>query len=187
MASDVCDAAGEALAAAIGNGITAAGARAATGLDGAVADALIATLERRGLLRRDGTRMLPPGQVATDPAAETVARLLADAGLRPPGMVELGEQTGLRPQRLVAVLAELRAAGTLIAAGDLWFDSQVAADAVDAARQLLAEGPKGIGELRDLWAVGRRHALALAAHLDASGVTRRVGDSRVLRRGATMQ
>jgi hypothetical protein len=40
-----------------------------------------------------------------------------------------------------------------------------------------------LGELRDLWGVGRRHALALAAHLDASGLTRRVGDRRVLRRG----
>ena len=187
LAPDIADTAGHALRAAIGQGLSVAAARAATGLEGDVADALLETLERQLLLRRDGTRVLPPGQVATDPAGEVVARLLADAGLHPPGMVELGEQSGLQPQRLVAVLTELRAAGTLVAAGDLWFDAQAAAGAVDAARQLLANGPAGIGELRDLWAVGRRHALALAAHLDATGVTRRVGDARVLRRGATMQ
>ena len=39
-----------------------------------------------------------------------------------------------------------------------------------------------IGELRDLWGVGRRHALAIAAHLDASGLTAREGDRRALRR-----
>jgi hypothetical protein len=43
----------------------------------------------------------------------------------------------------------------------------------------------GIGALRDLWGVGRRQAVALAAFLDASGLTRREGDVRVLRRGAT--
>jgi hypothetical protein len=40
-----------------------------------------------------------------------------------------------------------------------------------------------LGALRDLWGVGRRHAVALAAHLDASGLTRRQGDARALRRG----
>ena len=47
-----------------------------------------------------------------------------------------------------------------------------------------ASGPMTIGALRDLWAVGRRQAIALAAHLDASGLTRRQGDRRALRRGA---
>ncbi len=184
VASDVCDAACRALAAAMGDGISAAAARAATGLDGEVADALIATLQGDGRLRRDGGRVLPPGPVTSDPARANVARILADAGVRPPGMVELGELTGLRPERLTAILVELRAAGVVVSAGDLWFDAHAVAGAVGAARRLLAEGPKGIGELRDLWCVGRRHALALAAHLDAIGMTRRTGDNRVLRRGA---
>jgi selenocysteine-specific elongation factor len=81
-------------------------------------------------------------------------------------------------------LAELRERGTIVAAGDLWFDAKAATAAAEAARPLLSQGPKGIGELRDLWGTGRRHALALAAHLDAIGMTRRVGDNRVLRRRA---
>ena len=100
-------------------------------------------------------------------------------------MTELAEQTGLAPQRLSAVLAELRDAGTVVSAGELWFDAEAVARAVEAARRFLADGPKGIGELRDLWEVGRRHALVLAAHLDAIGVTRRAGDHRVLRRSAS--
>jgi hypothetical protein len=39
-----------------------------------------------------------------------------------------------------------------------------------------------VAELRDLWGVGRRQAVALAAHLDATGVTLRRGDVRILRR-----
>ena len=69
-------------------------------------------------------------------------------------------------------------------AGDLWFDAAAAAGARDHAREALASGPMTLAALRDLWGVGRRHAVALAAHLDASGLTRRQGDARALRRGA---
>ena len=183
LAADVAAAATEALIDAVGAGVAIASARVSTGLDGEVADALIATVEREGRVVRQGSRVVLPGLIAADPAAESVARILSAAGLRPPGLVELCEQTGLPAKRLAAVLAELRTAGSVVAAGDLWFEAHAVAGAVDLARALLAEGPKGIGELRDLWGVGRRHALALAAHLDAGGITRRVGDTRVLRRG----
>lgn len=178
------DTASEALLAALGSGVGVASARDATGLHTEVADALIATLEREGRLRRDGGRVLPAGVVVVDPAAETVVRILAEAGLRPPGAFELAEMTELTQDHLTAILVELRGAGRVVSAGDLWFDPAAAQEAVAAARELLADGSKTIGELRDLWGVGRRHALALAAHLDATGVTRRVGDTRVLRRSA---
>ena len=182
--AELAETAGRSLRAAIGDGIDVPAARTATGLDGPVADALIAALERRGQLRRVGARVLPPGRGAADAATQTVAALIAQAGLRPPGIVELGEQTGLAAKRLEAILAELRDAGTVIAAGDLWFDAHAATAAGEAAHQRLSDGPMGIGELRDLWGTGRRHALALATHLDAIGMTRRIGDNRVLRRGA---
>jgi hypothetical protein len=76
----------------------------------------------------------------------------------------------------------LRAAGRAAPAGDLWFDAGALADAADRARPALAAGPMRVAELRDLWGVGRRVALALAAHLDATGVTVRRGDERILRR-----
>ena len=182
--AELAETAGRSLRAAIGDGIDVPAARVATGLDGPVADALIATLERLGQLRRDGARVLPPGRGAADEATQAIAALIAQAGLRPPGIVELGERTGLPAKRLAAVLAELRERGTIVAAGDMWFDAQAANAAAEAARSVLAEGPTGIGQLRDLWGTGRRHALALAAHLDAIGMTRRVGDTRVLRRRA---
>ena len=111
-------------------------------------------------------------------------RLLEDAGLRPPGPAELGERLGVDRAHLDAAVRELRNEGAVVGAGDLWFAAAAAASARQRAAEALTRGPMSIGELRDLWGVGRRHALALAAHLDASGLTRRVGDERVLRRGA---
>jgi selenocysteine-specific elongation factor len=122
--------------------------------------------------------------VDADPAAERIAALVAEGGLRPASSAELAEGAGVRPERARALLGALRAAGRVVPAGDLWLDAGAAAEARERAVAALGEGPMGIGELRDVWGVGRRHALALAAHLDAAGLTRRIGERRVLRRSA---
>jgi selenocysteine-specific elongation factor len=46
---------------------------------------------------------------------------------------------------------------------------------------LAREGKITVAETRDLLGTSRRYVLALLEHLDASGVTRREGDYRVLR------
>ncbi len=161
-----------------------AAARAATGLGRAAADALIAGLVAAGELERDGAGVRLPGPAA--PAeAEEIARALAAAGLRPPSVNRLAEAAGVTRGQAEAALGHLRAEGRAVRAGDVWFDAGAAAGAREHARAALASGPMTIGALRDLWGVGRRHAMALAAHLDESGLTRRRGDARELRRGAT--
>jgi selenocysteine-specific elongation factor len=156
---------------------------AVTGLAPPAAEALADALVREGILAREGRRLVASGRVR-DPAVEEVARVLAAAGLRPPGPSELAERAGLDRRELLAALAALCGDGRAVRAGDLWFDAAAAESARRAAERALAAGPRSLGELRDLWGVGRRHALALAAHLDRSGLTRRQGDLRVLRRGA---
>jgi selenocysteine-specific elongation factor len=116
--------------------------------------------------------------------ARSVAEALAAFGLRGPTPASLAERTGLEPAAVERALMALREGGQAVEAGDLWLDAPAAAGARESAARALADGPMTIGELRDLWGVGRRHALALTAHLDRSGLTRRVGDRRVLRRGA---
>ena len=126
-----------------------------------------------------------PAPVAHDDAVlEEVAAFLAEAGLSPTPPAALAARLGLPEPRVTAALAALRDSGRAVAAGGLWFDAAAAAGARAEAERALAGGPMGLGELRDLWGVSRRHALALAEHLDAQGVTRRVGDERALRRGA---
>jgi selenocysteine-specific elongation factor len=172
------------LAALAGDSLPVAAALAATGLAGRGAEALAAALQREGAIVREGARLRLPGAREADPATAALAAMLADAGITPPTAGELGRRTGLTEPALRRALAQLREAGAVVQGADLWFDAAAAASARARAAEALASGPMTIAELRDLWGVGRKHALALAAHLDASGLTRRVGDHRALRRGA---
>jgi selenocysteine-specific elongation factor len=135
-----------------------------------------------GALVVRGGRVEPPGRGAPDPALEVIAAALEEGGLRPPTEHQLGELSGLPVARVRQALGALRQEGRAVPADALWFAPAPLDEAREAARAALAERPMGIAELRDLWGVGRKHALAIAAHLDASGLTVRRGDERVLRR-----
>jgi selenocysteine-specific elongation factor len=126
----------------------------------------------------------PARTPAPDALVERVAAELAEAGLRPPGPAELARRLAVDERECAAALAGARARGLALDAGGLWFDAASVAGARERAVAALASEPLSIAALRDIWGVGRRHALALAGHLDASGVTRREGDLRILRRGA---
>ena len=46
---------------------------------------------------------------------------------------------------------------------------------------LHAHGTVTVAQVRDLFGTSRKYVLALLEHLDAQGITRRIGDERVLR------
>jgi hypothetical protein len=77
------------------------------------------------------------------------------------------------------MLADLEAAGHLVRAGDTWFDGDALEAAVGAARAAMDDRPMRLSELRDLWGCGRRHALAIADHMDRAGISRKDGEARV--------
>jgi selenocysteine-specific elongation factor len=55
---------------------------------------------------------------------------------------------------------------------------------VARVREVLREkGTLTVAEARDLFGTSRKYVLALLEHLDAQGVTQRVGDERRLRPG----
>ena len=164
--------------------LSLAAAQAATGLGRAAAAALITALSDDGTLHRDGVRVALHGRGSRSALLDEVRAVLDEAGLRPPGLAELAKRLGVDHSQLAAALTGLRSEGAVVSAGDLWFASAAADGARRQAAEALAAHQMTLGELRDLWGVGRRHALALAAHLDASGLTRRIGGRRVLRRGA---
>ena len=167
-------------------------------------DELRAELER-GIDRADP---LDPGVNAPlEPwAAEVLARLPFERRgsklYRPGADVGLGE----REAEAAAVTAELEAAapapvkvadaelarfleraGRLVRLGDGW---SVSAATYERARALVVEECETAREItlarfRDLVGCGRRDAQLLLERLDADGVTRRVGDARVLRRSAS--
>jgi selenocysteine-specific elongation factor len=100
---------------------------------------------------------------------------------------ELGE-AGFTPLKLEdAELARyLESEGSLVRLGD---GLALGAAAFDDARRMVVEeceraGAITLARLRDLLGTGRKPAQLILERLDADGVTRRVGDERVLRRKA---
>ena len=128
---------------------------------------------------RRGSRLYQPGATAELGArAEEAAALEAALGAAAPGAAKV-EDAGLA--------RFLERQGRLVRVGDGY---AVSAAAFERARELvLAEcasaGRITLARFRDLAGCGRRDAQLLLERLDADGVTRRVGDERVLRRRAT--
>jgi selenocysteine-specific elongation factor len=127
---------------------------------------------------RRGAKLYLPGTVATlagrQAEAEAVERELAAAGIR---------ATKVTDDELARFL---EAAGRIVRLGDGY---AVAAGAYEVAKDVALTEARSAGEItlarfRDLLGVGRRDAQLLLERLDRDGLTRRVGDRRVLRRAA---
>ena len=128
-------------------------------------------------LERRGAKAYAPGTTASlgdrAGAAERLQEELAGAGFEP---VKLDDR---------ALASYLEDAGKLVRLGD---GLAVSARAYGEARRLLMDecepaGSITLARFRDLLGTGRRPAQLLLERFDADGVTRRVGEKRVLRRG----
>jgi selenocysteine-specific elongation factor len=129
-------------------------------------------------LERRGAKLYLPGATPSlgvrEQAAKALEQELADAGVR---------ATKVEDAELARFLA---AKGTLVTLGAGY---AIAAAAYVVARDVALSECRASGELtlarfRDLVGTGRRDAQLLLERFDRDGLTRRVGDARVLRRGA---
>jgi selenocysteine-specific elongation factor len=129
-------------------------------------------------LERRGAKLYLPGAAPSlggrEEAAQALEQELADAGVR---------ATKVEDTELVRFLA---AKGTLVTLGDGY---AIGASAYEVARDLALTECRASGEItlarfRDLAGTGRRDAQLLLERFDRDGLTRRVGDARVLRRAA---
>jgi selenocysteine-specific elongation factor len=126
-------------------------------------------------LERRGSRLYLPGAAPRTSGGDELLSELAAAGLNPLKVSD--------PKLARALEQE----GKLVRLGD---GLAVGAEAYEQARAALvaectAAGKIGLARFRDLLGVGRRAAQLLLERFDADGLTRRVGDERVLRRSAT--
>jgi selenocysteine-specific elongation factor len=157
-------------------------------------DELRADLERA----IDAADPLDPGVAV--PAAEWSRAVVPHLGLelrgaklyRPGAGPELGEraaaaeelaaQLGVEPVRVedAALARFLEEKGRLVRVGDGF---AISPQAYEQARALLVDGIT-LARFRDALGVGRKTAQLYLERFDADGVTRRVGDTRVLRRRA---
>jgi selenocysteine-specific elongation factor len=134
------------------------------------ADAIVPLL---GFERR-GSRLYLPGATAS---AEGAGELLAElelAGFNPVKVDDAGLARVLEQEGKLVRLGDSTAVGTAA------YEQARAA----AVAECTASGKITLARYRDLLGVGRRAAQLLLERLDADGVTRRVGDERVLRRAA---
>ena len=134
-------------------------------------------LERLPFERRGSRLYLPGAPAALGARADEAAALERALGEAAPGTAKVEDQELAR---------FLEREGRLIRVGDGY---AVSIAAYERARELvLAEGAAAgritLARFRDLAGCGRRDAQLLLERLDADGVTRRVGDERVLRRRA---
>ncbi|MGH2935760.1 MAG: selenocysteine-specific translation elongation factor [Gaiellaceae bacterium] len=118
-------------------------------------------------LERRGAKLYRPGA-----AAELGARADAAAAIE--------AQLGLEPVKVedAALARFLENEGRLVRVGDGY---AISAAAYEQARAALTDGIT-LAQFRDALGVGRKTAQMLLERFDADGVTRRVGDARVLRR-----
>jgi selenocysteine-specific elongation factor len=128
-------------------------------------------------LERRGAKLYAPGATAElGERAEAAAALEAELGLEP---VKVDD---------AALARFLEEQGRLVRVGD---GLAISADAYAQARRTLvdeceAAGRIALARFRDLLGVGRKTAQLLLERFDADGLTRRVGDERVLRRRGTL-
>lgn len=155
-----------------------------------IADCALAGLERTGVVASEGELVRrPEHRPRLDAAASAAAeRILAEAvrtGLEPPAPRDWAEQLGVSLERFRDLVAHLERERRLVRApGDLWFDTA----AVEQLRERVVAHLERHGELdtqsyKALIGTPRRTAMPLMELLDELHVTRRQGDSRVLRKG----
>ena len=120
-------------------------------------------------LERRGAKLYRPGAVA-------------ELGARAEAAAALEAQLGLEPVKVedAALARFLEESGRLVRVGDGYAISPAA---YEQARAALVDGIT-LGRFRDTLLVGRKTAQMLLERFDADGITRRVGDTRVLRRRA---
>ena len=137
-----------------------------------------ASVAAGNLIQRPGGGFHPPGYAVTltsaqqEQAATFVASLKAGAASPP--------TESLPPPDLLAYLA---GEGLVEDTGSgVVFEADVFAGLVARIREHIeANGSVSLAEVRDLFDTSRKYAQAILEHLDATHVTRRTGDVRVLR------
>jgi len=158
----------------------------------------------RVILRLTSPQVTVAGATVTDPTPPrnrmTARAAKAEPAPRPerPGVPEAAlaglearlAATPLQPPSLeagdAAAVAALIEQGRAVRAGrDLAFTTRAFATARDTAVEIAsAGGSVTLAQLRDRLGISRKYAQALLEAMDANGITRRVGDKRVLRRRA---
>ena len=151
-------------------------------------DALLEQLLQDGVLERDGATVRLAGTGASDADLAVAADILSQLDAEPFAthrQSELVEQLALPTDDAWAVLAQLDRSGRIARLPDgIAVSGAAYADAVRIVRELCATGGEvTLAQVRDATDSSRKVVQALLERMDADGITRRTGDTRIVRRG----
>ncbi len=114
--------------------------------------------------------------------ARSIVQRFDEAGLDPPSPNDLRQGLGAKPQIFDGVLQHLQRRGDLVRLpGGL----VISARAIDGVAQSLREGESSkisVGDFKGRFGLSRKWAIPILEHLDSSGVTKRIGDERLIMR-----
>ena len=156
-------------------------------------DAALSELAGTGRAARQGpVWRLPEHQPRLTRADEQlwvrVGPLLAAEHLRPPRVRELAAALGLEPDAVDRFLARAERLGRVARVADnRFFLPETLAHLAEIARELADSSPEGTftaATFKDRSGIGRNLTIRILEFLDRMGVTRRLGDARIVLRGA---
>ena len=158
-----------------------------------VLDAALAAAVAASEIVRDGAVLRLPGhqpRLSRDDERlwQRVEPLLAVADLRPPRMRELAEALSLDPQDLARQMRRFERFGRVApVTGNRYFLPETVNRLAEIARELAESDTAGsftAASFKDRSGVGRNLTIEILEYFDRVGVTRRVGDVRVILSGA---
>lgn len=165
---------------------------AESGLSVETGTRVINGLVASGDLRRHGVVVALPDHQAVLPSQDLahyhrVREALANAGLRPPIVGELGEILGLERQDMLAVMHRLQGWGYVLAvAPNRFYLPEQLDDLAVVAQALCEQSPDGgfsAADYRDRSGIGRNLTIKVLEYLDRAGVTVYRDERRHMRPG----
>jgi len=152
------------------------------GVDARWAEAVESALAARGALVIAGEEARLPGRSELEGSdrelSERIATLYRERALDPPSPGETAETLRHRPKVVEGLISYLIKKGTLIRLPGGWIISRDALDQVVARLRESGKRSFDVGEFKGMFELTRKLAIPLLEHLDATKVTRRIGDRR---------
>jgi selenocysteine-specific elongation factor len=150
-----------------------------------VAAAAVAHAVACGLLRADGDLLTCPNESAADPGlppkVQAVLDLFRRAGIAPPTLREVQDQSGLGERQALEALGALQRSGALVRVSpELSLAREHHEALISRAREhLRSHGQIDVQALKTLTGLSRKFVVPFLEHLDRLQISRRQGDLRV--------
>ena len=155
------------------------------GQDPRVGKAAIALFQKNELLKMSESRVglagfQPQDESRFEKEVRGILELCEKRGFEMPTFEETQRAVGLSKDNFSVLIRQMRENGRIhVIGGDLILSEEVIARGLSILKK--CQGDITLAAFRDLSGTSRKYALPFLEHMDALGITRRVGEKRILR------